>query len=208
MPRLPIRLRLTLAFCLGMAAVVAALGAFLYTRMGTELTRAVDVDLRARAAASVSSLSQRERAPLDAGRGLIDFDESFGQILSPSGDVVETTPAVAAAPMLPPSSTRTGAKPVFLDRRVVGVDDPARLLAVPVRLPGRVPRPAVLVVGAPLGDRAEALHRLLLLLLVGAPSPCSRPRTPDGCSQAAPCARSSASDGRLPRSPRPNPSGG
>ncbi|MFE0523200.1 ATP-binding protein [Streptomyces sp. NPDC058954] len=167
--RLPIRLRLTLAFCLGMAAVMAALGAFLYTRMGTELTRAIDLDLRARAAASVSSLAQRERAPLDAGRGLIDPDESFSQILSPSGDVVKTTPAVAAAPMLSPGSTRIVNKPVFLSRRVMGVDDPARLLAMPVRLPGPVPRPAVLVVGAPLGDRSEALHQLLLLLLVGGP---------------------------------------
>ncbi|MFE7168366.1 ATP-binding protein [Streptomyces sp. NPDC057616] len=167
--RLPVRLRLTLAFLLAMAVVLSALGAFLYARMGTELTRAVDLDLRSRAAAAVSSSAQRERAPLDAGRGLIDPDESFGQILLPRGDVVETTAAVAAAPMLPPDITRTVVRPVFLSRRVTGVDDPARLLAVPVRLPGTVPRQAVLVVGAPLGDRAEALHRLLVLLLVGGP---------------------------------------
>jgi two-component system OmpR family sensor kinase len=167
--RLPVRLRLTLAFCLAMAVVLTALGAFLYTRMGTELTRAVDLNLRARAAATVSSLAQRERAPLDAGRGLIDPDESFGQILTPHGDVVETTPAVAAAPMLPQGTTRTVTKPVFLSRHVVGIDDPARLLALPVRLPGTVAQPAVLVVGTPLGDRAEALHRLLLLLLIGGP---------------------------------------
>ncbi|MEU1177088.1 ATP-binding protein [Streptomyces sp. NPDC005820] len=166
---LPVRLRLTLAFCLAMAVVLTALGAFLYTRMGAELTRAVDLDLRARAAATVGSLAQRERAPLDAGRGLIDPDESFGQILSPQGDVVETTPAVAAAPMLPPGTARTVTEPVFLSRHVVGIDDPARLLALPVRLPGTVARPAVLVVGAPLGDRAEALDRLLLLLLIGGP---------------------------------------
>ncbi|MFE2212621.1 ATP-binding protein [Streptomyces canus] len=169
MARLSVRLRLTLAFCLAMAVVLTALGAFLYTRMGTELTRSVDLDLRARAAITVSSLAQRERAPLDAGRGLIDPDESFGQILTPHGDVVETTPAVAAAPMLPPSTTRTVTKPVFLSRHVVGIDDPARLLALPVRLPGTVAQPAVLVVGAPLGDRAEALDRLLLLLLIGGP---------------------------------------
>jgi two-component system OmpR family sensor kinase len=167
--RLPVRLRLTLAFSLAMAVVLSALGAFLYARMGTELTRAVDLDLRSRAAAAVSSSAQHERAPLDAGRGLIDPDESFGQILLPRGDVVETTAAVAAAPMLPPDITRTVVRPVFLSRRVAGVDDPARLLAVPVRLPGTVPRQAVLVVGAPLGDRAEALHRLLILLLAGGP---------------------------------------
>ncbi|MFE2298976.1 ATP-binding protein [Streptomyces sp. NPDC059445] len=167
--RLPVRLRLTLAFCLAMAVVLTALGAFLYTRMGTELTRAVDLDLRARAAATVSSLAQSERAPLDAGRGLVDPDESFGQILSPHGDVVETTPAVAAGAMLPPSTARSVTGPVFLSRHVVGIDDLARLLALPVRLPGAVPRPAVLVVGAPLGDRTEALDRLLLLLLIGGP---------------------------------------
>ncbi|MFG2131867.1 ATP-binding protein [Streptomyces sp. NPDC048751] len=167
--RLPLRLRLTLAFCLAMATVLTALGAFLYTRMGTELTRAVDLDLRARAAATVGSMAQRERAPLDAGSGLIDPDESFGQILTPHGDVVETTPAVAAAPMLPPGTTRTVTEPVFLSRHVVGLDDPARLLALPVQLPGTVEQPAVLVVGAPLGDRAEALDRLLLLLLIGGP---------------------------------------
>ncbi|KUN25207.1 hypothetical protein AQJ23_17770 [Streptomyces antibioticus] len=167
--RLPVRLRLTLAFGLAMAVVLTALGAFLYVRMGTELTRAVDLDLRARAAATVSALAQRERAPLDAGPGLIDPDESFGQILTPRGDVVETTPAVAAAPMLPPDTIRTVTKPVFLSRHVVGIDDPARLLALPVRLPGTVAQPAVLVVGAPLGDRAEALDRLLLLLLIGGP---------------------------------------
>ncbi|MGY6025391.1 HAMP domain-containing sensor histidine kinase [Streptomyces spinosirectus] len=152
-----------------MAVVLTALGAFLYTRMGTELIRAVDLDLRARAAATVSSLAQRERAPLHAGRGFIDPDESFGQVLTPHGDVVETTSAVAAAPMLPPGTTRTVTKPVFLSRRVEGIDDPARLLALPVRLPGTVAQPAVLVVGAPLGDRAEALDRLLLLLLTGGP---------------------------------------
>ncbi|MFI6661421.1 ATP-binding protein [Streptomyces sp. NPDC050523] len=169
MARLPVRLRLTLAFSLAMAVVLSALGAFLYTRMGTELTHAVDLDLRARAAAGVGSLAQRERAPLDAGRGLIDPDESFGQILSPHGDVIETTPAVAAAPMLSPAAIRTVTEPAFFSRHVPGVDDPARLFALPVHLPGTAARPAVLVVGAPLGDRAEALDRLLLLLLIGGP---------------------------------------
>ncbi|MFE1953638.1 ATP-binding protein [Streptomyces sp. NPDC059524] len=152
-----------------MALVLTALGAFLYTRMGTELTHAVDLDLRARAAVTVSSTARQGQTRLDAGRGLIDPDESFGQILTPHGDVIETTPAVAAAPMLPPSLTRSVTTPVFLNRHVVGIDDPARLLALPVRLPGTAPRSAVLVVGAPLGDRAEALDRLLLLLLIGGP---------------------------------------
>ncbi|WP_433476345.1 HAMP domain-containing sensor histidine kinase [Spirillospora sp. CA-142024] len=167
--RLPVRLRLTLAFSLGMAAVLAALGAFLYTRLATDLLKATDLDLRARAGVTVTSLNMREHAPLDAGQRLIDPDESFGQILTPSGAVVETTPAVSGAPMLPPRSVRSVDGPTFSTRRVRGVDDPARLLAVPVQLPGPHHDRAVLVVGAPLGDRHEALTTLTLLLLTAGP---------------------------------------
>src|SRR4051794_21857661 len=54
--RLPVRLRLTLAFSLGMATVLAALGAFLYMRLATDLLNATDLDLRARAGVIVTSL--------------------------------------------------------------------------------------------------------------------------------------------------------
>jgi CHASE3 domain sensor protein len=37
MSRLPIRLRLTLAFALAMAVVLSAVGAFLYVRLGDSL---------------------------------------------------------------------------------------------------------------------------------------------------------------------------
>ena len=169
--RLPLRLRLTLAFSLVMAAVLAGLGAFLHTRMATELQHAVDLDLRSRAGVIVTSLKHHEHAPLDAGRVLIDPDEAFGQILEKSsGDIIETTPAVAASPMLPPGATRSVSEPDFVTRRVHGVDDPARLLAVPVHWPGPHPGKAVLVVGAPLGDRNEALNSLHLLLLIGGPA--------------------------------------
>jgi len=69
--------------------------------------------------------------------------------------------------MLAPETLRTISAPTFSTRRVRGVNDPARLLAVPAS-PGGNGR-AVVVVGATLGDRQEALHRLLLLLAIGGP---------------------------------------
>jgi len=47
--RLPIRLRVTLAFAVAMAVVLAATGVFLYLRLGSALDRTIDQSLRARA---------------------------------------------------------------------------------------------------------------------------------------------------------------
>ena len=49
MSRVPIRLRLTLAFAAGMAVVLAVLGFLLYTRMESALDASVDRNLRGRA---------------------------------------------------------------------------------------------------------------------------------------------------------------
>ena len=45
MSRLPIRVRLTLAFALAMAVVLAATGAFLYMRLQSSLDEAIDQGL-------------------------------------------------------------------------------------------------------------------------------------------------------------------
>ena len=47
--RLPVRIRLTLAFALAMAVVLAAVGAFLYVRLGDSLEEQLDESLAARA---------------------------------------------------------------------------------------------------------------------------------------------------------------
>jgi signal transduction histidine kinase len=149
-----------------MATVLAALGAFLYVQLGAELLSGIDLELRSRAGVIVSALSQRAPAPIDAGRRLIDPDEAFAQVLDPAGRVVETTPAVGTTPMLPPPVAASIAGPTFLTRRVSGVDDPARLLAVPAGRPGHG---VLVVVGVALGNRSEALDRLLLLLVIAGP---------------------------------------
>src|SRR5690348_6935061 len=166
---IPLRWRLTLAFAGGMAAVLAVFGAFLYLRTGAELLRGVDMDLRARAAVVVTALREGRPAPLDAGPGLIDPDESFAQVLDGGdGRVVTTTAAVAGAPMLDHATVAGTGGPAFVSRHVHGVGDEARLLAVPTR--DASGRRLVVVVGAPLGDRAEALSRLAWSMALGGPA--------------------------------------
>jgi signal transduction histidine kinase len=80
--------------------------------------------------------------------------------------VLQSSSGVAAGPVLDARTVAGLVHPVFVVRRVAGVDDPVRLLAVPVQLDRD--RVAV-VVGATLGDRNEALHRLLLALSLGVP---------------------------------------
>ena len=59
MSRVPIRLRLTLAFALAMAIVLAGIGSFLVYRLGTSLDEAVNEGLQGRA----EELAPRSRAP-------------------------------------------------------------------------------------------------------------------------------------------------
>jgi hypothetical protein len=49
MRRIPIRARVAAAFAVAMAAVLTGTGFFLYARLGDDLARALDQDLRIRA---------------------------------------------------------------------------------------------------------------------------------------------------------------
>lgn len=163
-----LRLRLTLAFAASMAVVLAGLAVFLYARFSAELQRNIDLELRSRAGVITAALTDRNPAPVDAARSVIDPDESFAQVLDPaSGAVVDTSRAVRSSPMLGRAQEQGIAGPTFFSTQVAGVADPSRLLAVPVQVDGRQ---LIVVVGTNLGDRNEALHRLLLLLALGIPA--------------------------------------
>jgi two-component system OmpR family sensor kinase len=164
---LPLRLRLALAFALSVAVVLAGLAVFLYARLGAELRRGVDLALRSRAGAITSAIAETRPVPINAGRSVIDPDEAFAQVLDRTGHIIDTSAAVRGAPMLPAVTLRGIDGPTFLTSRVSGIDDPSRLLAVPVRAGGRA---LVVVVGTNLGDENEAQHRLLLLLEFGIPA--------------------------------------
>ena len=66
MSALPIRLRLTLPYAVGMALVLAAMGLFVYVRVADTLLRDVDQNLRAQAAESAARVAEGESV-LDPG---------------------------------------------------------------------------------------------------------------------------------------------
>jgi two-component system, OmpR family, sensor kinase len=166
MMRLPLRLRLVLGFAAGMFVVMAGLGAFLYLRVGSDLLNGIDMELRARAQVILGAIAGRSEPLVGAQGTLIDPDEAFAQVLDASGRIVDTSSAVARAPMLPAATLRSVVGATFLSTRVRGVDDPARLLVVPR---GRGRARVYAVVGATLGDRNDALGRLLLELSIAGP---------------------------------------
>jgi signal transduction histidine kinase len=161
--RVSVRARLTGGFACCMAGILVVLGVFLYQRLGAHLLAAVDQNLRARAAVAVD-LWQPEGAAALGGRPLLDPDEAFGQVVDRAGRVLVGTPGYTGAPLLLPEQLRSVRGPTYGTRAGRPGTDPARILAAPA-----AGTPAVVVVGATLGDRQDALHHLLLLYAVAAP---------------------------------------
>jgi signal transduction histidine kinase len=169
MSRLPIRLRVAVAFAAAMAVVLAATGAIVYARLGDDLARALDTDLRLRAQDLATVVADpRGSLAVEAGRPLIERGESFAQLLSARGRVIDATAPLRRHTLLDAAQlARAGRAPLFIDRpSVPGLNEGARLLAVPVTRDGR---PLVLVVGATRENRAETLRSLRTALLVAGP---------------------------------------
>ena len=169
MSRVPIRVRVAAAFAVAMALVLSATGLFVYARLGDDLAAALDQDLRLRA----SDLSALVRDPngslaAEAHGALVERGESFAELVTPQGAVLDSTPPIGRTLLLGPADLRdAGRHPVFTDRRSVpGLDESARLLATPVVRAGRR---LVLVVGATRENRAEALRSLRTELLIAGP---------------------------------------
>jgi two-component system OmpR family sensor kinase len=159
----PIRVRLALVFSLAMALVLAGAGWFAYARVGRDLNRALDQELRGRAQ-DLSALV-RHGGSLRATDGrLLERGELFAQLVDADGEVVDATPRLAAKSLLDPAQlARARSATLFVDRHSVpGLDEPARMLAVPVG-------PRVLVAGATRENRAETLSSLRDAFLIGGP---------------------------------------
>jgi signal transduction histidine kinase len=153
-----------------MAVVLAGLGAFLYLRFEQEVTETVDQGLRA-SADKVAVLVREAGFGLQEGApegALIEAEESFAQVLGENGRILDATPLVGAEPLLGPDELeRAGQETVFLDRPPPpGLDARVRLLATPVQVQDQL---LVVVVGASLDDRDDALSTLRSQLLVGGP---------------------------------------
>ena len=169
MRRVPIRLRVTLAFTAAMALVLLAVGLFLYYRLEAQLDESIDNGLRSRAG-EVAALARTSEAGLSGSRrtSLIEQDESFAEVLSAEGRLVDSTPQLREQRVLSASQlAAAAASPTFFERDgLPGIEATARLLAAPINTPeGEL----VVVVGSSLGDRNEALDSLTTLLLIGGP---------------------------------------
>jgi signal transduction histidine kinase len=161
--------RLAVAFAAAMALVLVGTGGFLYRSLGTDLSRALDEDLRLRAQ-DLSALVIEPGGSLATATGgqLIERGETFAQLLDRSGRVLDETHTLGSRPLVG-SATVSGAlgRPRFVDRpSVTGLDEPARLLVTPIDRGGRR---LVLVVGATRENRAEALRSLRTKLLIAGP---------------------------------------
>src|SRR5919204_281221 len=85
MSRLPIRLRVAAAFAAAMALVLAGTGLFVYARLGDDLSRALDQDLRLRAQ-DLSALVRSGHGSLarEGASRLVEPGESFALLAGPT----------------------------------------------------------------------------------------------------------------------------
>lgn len=167
--RLSVRIRVTLALTAVMAVVLAATGLFVYLRLASELDATVDQGLRARAGDLSALVGNRQVSMTPVGRSLLTEEgENLAQVLSSSGRVVDSTPTLRGAPFLTSGELARALRRTtrLYGKRVPGEGDRVRVLATPVRVGGST---SVVVVGAPLEDRRDALRSLAGLLLIGGP---------------------------------------
>jgi len=167
MSRLPIRLRITLAFAAAMAVVLTALGLFIYLRYADHLNESFDQGLRSREA-ELGALAATSGAGLQTSGARIDKQESFAQVLDANGRIVDTVPQLAGDPLLTGADLeRASREQTFFNRdSVPGLEGHARMLAGPVQANGRT---LVVVVGGSIDDRDESLANLRTILLIGGP---------------------------------------
>jgi heavy metal sensor kinase len=164
--RLPVRWRLTLGFALAFALLLLVLGVALRIGVERSLDEGIDSSLQARAdelRALVAANGVDDLAGVQANR-LSEAEESFAQILSGSGELLAGSSAELGAPLIDPEQVAdAGERGSYLTvPRTEGLEHRARVLAVDAGNP----EGSVVVVGASLEDRDEALTSLSLGLLI------------------------------------------
>ena len=159
--RPPLRLRITLAATVSLAAILVTLSLFLYGRLQVELARALDSGLQARAVAVASGLGPTASLSQVVADGPDARLASVTQIMTPEGRVL----ASQGAPLRLPSALLEGRHgPHF--SAVAGPAGPLRLYIQPVN----EGRPLVVVVASTLTSINQTLGSLRLLLLLGDPA--------------------------------------
>ncbi len=159
MSRLPIRVRLTLPFAVAMALVLAAMGFFIYHRVGGQLLTSVDSNLR-------GQLEETKRSAA-AGRPLVDPDASEGPVVAavehPDGTMYVGTPATLAP--IPLHDGGTGS--ALFTTHLTGLQGDWRVLQEPGVVDGH---DVVVLVARSLAARHETLDHLGREFLLAAPA--------------------------------------
>ncbi len=163
MNRIPIRIRLTLPFALGMAIVLAALGGFVYLRVGSTLLRTTDQNLLAQATEATLRLDRgRPALDRDAGSGV-----SIAQVLGEDGSPVSSDPATVPLLLAPAQVRSVAAGGSFRSTvSIPGRPGRWRVLAIPLSSGNQ---DGVLVLASSLGVRDESLEGLRKELLIASP---------------------------------------
>jgi two-component system, OmpR family, sensor kinase len=166
MTRIPIRLRVALAFALVSAVVLAALGYFVYARFDSELSEQIDQSLRTHGDDIASLVAGGDLA---RNAKLLGREESSAQVLTSEGGIYATTPQLGGDPQITPAEAARAARESFVVTRshVRSISGEARLLARPAS--GPQGESFVVVTAASLDDRNESLANLRTLLFIGIP---------------------------------------
>jgi two-component system, OmpR family, sensor kinase len=167
MSRLPLRLKLTLVFAAAMALVLSGAGFFVHQHVAADLSRALDQELRSRAQ-DLSPFVLRGSSLRASRSGLLEHGEAFAEVIAADSRVVDSTALIGTLRLIDSRDFgRALQAPVFADRdSAPGLDEPARMLAVPLERDGQT---YVLVVGSTRENRAEALRSLATAFFIGGP---------------------------------------
>ncbi len=157
---LPLRWRLVLITTTLMAVVLATIGTVILVRFRADLIATVDTSLRLRAERLVDVDDRLPVSELTA----IEPDESFGQVVSGSGEVLDESAGLTSEPMLTASQVAT----VPNEGQIYSADVSTVEEVVPARLLAwSLPGDNVAVIGTSIEDQNEAVQNLLTLLVVG-----------------------------------------
>jgi two-component system, OmpR family, sensor kinase len=151
-----------------MALVLGAIGLFVYLRFSSELDNTIDAGLRSRAADLAALVKESDSGLGEQRQNLVGRTESFAEVLTAEGRVVDSSEAVGSKILLTAAQLRAAlAGPLIVNRGPLpGLQESSRLLALPAATHGRR---QVVVVGTSTASRDESLSDLLQLLLVGGP---------------------------------------
>jgi signal transduction histidine kinase len=166
---IPVRLRLTIGFGLVVSLLLIAVGLAAYASLAHGIHADLDRELRQRAQ-DLGPVADAPGRPLDrvSTQGYIERGESFAEVLSTDGAVLDATPTLAGKPLLTPAQARRATVTTFwlTVSSAPGLDEPARLLATPIQVQGRR---AAFVVGITEGNDIETLARVRHQLFLGIP---------------------------------------